>query len=226
MLSINSLFPPVNKWEWKQIINPNFFSWTVDKTPLSGYKSIIWLWITYFSVIAIIKLYMRNKKPFNMNKFTSFNNKVFIAWSIILTVLSGYNLFDKLSKFNIIEIYCEHETTTKGLWPYITYLYYLNKIYQLTGSIILTFKKKSLRHYHIWRHIYAIPLIYSWLNNRMNYSTLAVFVNSFVHSFLYIYSWKISVDVDKAPFYKKKIIFFQSLHLLLSFAICIPHVFF
>ena len=32
------LFPPITQWEWKQLINPSTFNWTVDKTPLSGYK--------------------------------------------------------------------------------------------------------------------------------------------------------------------------------------------
>jgi len=226
MAVFSKLFPPINQWNWEQLTNPNTFTWTVDKTPLSGYKSILWLWITYFSLIGIIKLIMKNKKPFNVNFFTSLNNKVFIAWSILLTFLSGLSIFDKLSDLKLKELYCEYESTTKGLWPYITYLYYLNKIYQLTGSISLALKKKPLKHYHIWRHVYAIPLTYSWLNNRMTYSTLAVFVNSFVHTFLYIYSWRISVDMKKAPFYKKQIVFLQSFQFIASFAICVPHLFF
>ncbi|ORX40362.1 hypothetical protein BCR36DRAFT_339933 [Piromyces finnis] len=226
MVSINDIVPPLNQWEWNQFFNPNNFKWTVNKTPLSGYISVIWLWIIYFSLIAIIKLFMKNKKPFNVDSLTSINNKIFITWSVILTLLSGYSVFDKLLKFKLKELYCENETTIKGLWPYITYIYYLNKIYQLSGSILLTLKKKSLRHYHIWRHVYAIPLTYSWLNNRMIYSTLAVFVNSFVHTFLYIYSWKISKDIKKAPFYKKHIIFFQTFQFVASFTIGIPHLFF
>jgi len=226
MINISSLFPPINQWEWKQIVHANSFEWSEYKTPLSGYKSIIWLWITYFSLIGIIKLIMRNKKPINVNKLTSINNKIFIIWSVVLTILSGYATFDKIFKFDLKQIYCENENTTKGLWPYISYIYYINKIYQLTGSILLALKKKSLRHFHIWRHIYAIPLTYSWLEYKMNYSTLAVFINSFVHSFLYIYSWKISKDSEKAPFYKKHIIFFQTFQFIASFTICIPHIFF
>jgi len=226
MVNINDIFPPIHQWEWKQFFNPNSFTWTVDKTPLSGYKSVVWLWITYFSLIGIIKLIMKNKKPFNVNELTALNNKIFIAWSVILTALSGYSIYNKLSNFKLKELYCEYESTTKGLWPYITYIYYLNKIYQLSGSILLTLKKKTIKHYHIWRHVYAIPLIYSWLNNKMIYSTLAVFVNSFVHTFLYICSWKISVDMKKAPFYKKYIVFFQTFQFIASFTICIPHIFF
>lgn len=40
---------------------------------------------------------MKNKRPFNVDNLTSINNKIFIAWSVILTMLSGYSVFNKLS---------------------------------------------------------------------------------------------------------------------------------
>jgi len=38
MVHINEVFPPFNQWEWNQLFHPHNFKWTIDKTPLSGYK--------------------------------------------------------------------------------------------------------------------------------------------------------------------------------------------
>jgi len=74
------------------------------------------------------------------------------------------------------------------------YIYYINIIF----IIIACYK------YIYYINIIFINLIYIYIFK----ISLAVFINSFVHSFLYIYSWKISKDSEKAPFYKVNNLFF------------------
>jgi len=53
MINISSLFPPINQWEWKQIVHANSFEWSEYKTPLSGYKVSFYVNFYYYTCVTL-----------------------------------------------------------------------------------------------------------------------------------------------------------------------------
>jgi len=143
-------------------------------------------WNNYF----IISLIGYLPTIFLLNYFRSyFNFKNFLTipyliWNLSLSIFSligtYYTLFYIL-KFDFKNNMFEEEV---GRW----YIYFLiSKIFELGDTLFIIFMDKKLQNIHWFHHILTLYICYHAMNFFCNEFIVFIFMNYFVHTFMYFY---------------------------------------
>ncbi|CAG8548381.1 9175_t:CDS:2 [Acaulospora morrowiae] len=160
-----------SEWDYSQLTNPDEFQWKVGVTPFSNWQFIVGSWVTYFTIIASLELFMKSRQPFSLRIVSAAHN-LFLC--ILSALMFGYGIFYYYERFQTRgagECFCtSDESSLNGRLSYVTYIYYLSKFDELLDTVILALKKKPIIFLHWYHHAIVILMVWSWLEDGNMYA--------------------------------------------------------
>ena len=75
----------------------------------------------------------------------------------------------------------------KGPLFFVSYSYYISKLYELIDTVILVVKRKPLTFLHVGHHACVVLMSYLWLTERQSLQAIALATNATIHVFMYFY---------------------------------------
>ncbi|KAJ6642148.1 Elongation of very long chain fatty acids protein 1, partial [Pseudolycoriella hygida] len=175
-------------------IDPN-----VEDLPLVNSPHIIVL-IVVFYLYSVLKWgpnFMKNRPAYNLKTTIQIYNLSQIYFNIYLV----YTGFIDMMKKNYFELRVE---------PYeypLSYGYFLLKIYDLLETFIFVFRKKQrqVSFLHVYHHIMVLVFVYFGLRSLPGgHNIIYGFVNTCVHTLMYIYYFLAAYDSKMKWLYKWK----------------------
>ena len=177
------------------------------------YKITFTVVVTYLLSIPILQNYMKDRKPYNLQK-------PLIIWNAFLSIFSTFGaircftpMFQMFASSNgVLKTLCVNDymhTKPEAFWG-IAFM--LSKLPELLDTYFLIFRKKKVIFLHWYHH--ATVLTFCWLNYPYWNAGVVYYgaVNFFVHSLMYGYYSIASTRKFKIP--KFISIFITSLQIL------------
>lgn len=230
MHSSHVLFPVTrntSKWDWQQVLptRASSFKWVYATTPLSSLPTVLTAWTVYFTTIILLKRYMATRNPLSLKSATATHNLVLCVWSSAMCLAGAAHVYSRAKTRGIREIFVTSDkSSVKGPLEYVMYCYYLSKFYELLDTAFIILKKKPLIFLHYYHHAIVIAMVWSWLQSGLMYAYLGMIANTFIHVFMYYYYYRASLG--KSTWFKKYITTGQIIQFGLSFALCVPYVYY
>ena len=130
-------------WEWKSILKPAEFEWTIGTTPMSNFGVVTYSWVCYFTIIMFLKFLLRQSPTgFSIKWLVALHNIVLIIASVTILIASAIPLYELVTSLGF-QAWCSPDKVTprKGLAYWSIYIFYLSKFYELLDTAILVIKK-------------------------------------------------------------------------------------
>uniref|UniRef100_A0A1B6CJX8 Elongation of very long chain fatty acids protein n=1 Tax=Clastoptera arizonana TaxID=38151 RepID=A0A1B6CJX8_9HEMI len=149
--------------------------------------------LAIFYLLVIYKIgptFMKNRKPFNINKLLIFYNIAQIMFNGFLLTMALYHLYIPM-RYNLL---CQEvEQGDSPLDQFVrrmSWVYFMNKIMDLLDTVFFILKKKTsqITFLHVYHHTGMIFLGYAGVKYVPGgHSILLGTINSFVHMIMYSY---------------------------------------
>eukprot|EP01129_Flabellula_baltica_P016277 TRINITY_DN8596_c0_g1_i1.p1 TRINITY_DN8596_c0_g1~~TRINITY_DN8596_c0_g1_i1.p1 ORF type:complete len:263 (-),score=24.83 TRINITY_DN8596_c0_g1_i1:20-808(-) len=174
----------------------DYFTWTMDESPLSDVYSVGAVCIAYLVVIYFIQFLQRTMKwKFELRLLQAVHNFVLFVFSLGLFSLTVYEMFYQLSQgYTMFDLYCDPENQfNKGRLFLYVWLFHLSKIYEFIDTLFLVLKGSNLRFLHVYHHV--LTYISTWVGmcTMITFQWMGVGTNTLVHTFMYYYYFKKSL---------------------------------
>jgi len=132
---------------------------------------------------------MRDRPALKLTRLTVAHNVILTWWSAGMFLVGTYDLLSRWSERGVAEIFCslDPRAANRGRYPYIVYLFYLSKYYELLDTVILVLKKKKVIFLHWYHHAIVITMVWCWLESGTVYAHQGLLFNTFVHIWMYHY---------------------------------------
>jgi len=180
---------------WNDLFQPSTFKWVENETPFS---ESIWQYsgtIIYSFFLFGIWSYMKNREAMNLKFLSTVHNLILTIWSTIMTIGILVEVIRKIIMAGGLEgALCEKDPSPlHGWFGYWCYIYHLSKYYELLDTIIIALRKKPIIFLHVYHHVCMVYLTRLWMNDGLSLQWGTVFLNSFVHIFMYYFYFKASL---------------------------------
>eukprot|EP00824_Muranothrix_gubernata_P016537 TRINITY_DN34149_c0_g1_i1.p1 TRINITY_DN34149_c0_g1~~TRINITY_DN34149_c0_g1_i1.p1 ORF type:complete len:259 (+),score=37.37 TRINITY_DN34149_c0_g1_i1:85-777(+) len=148
-------------------------------------------------------LWMRNRKPLDVDIWFALHNWVLCALSLVMSLGFAFAFVRMVSLHGLFATYCgtydDVEDATIVQWAHV---FYLSKYWELLDTVFLVLRKKPLTFLHVYHH--AVVLIVCWLacHDMIIMGWVTAFNNANVHIFMYWYYAK-STITHKKPWWAK-----------------------
>ncbi|KAI9297446.1 GNS1/SUR4 membrane protein [Neoconidiobolus thromboides FSU 785] len=171
----------------KVIGNPaSEFRFVEGVTPLSTYREVFMVCLTYLVVIFGGQAFMKNQKPIQLSFLFQLHNAFLTIASLALFLLFAENVIPFFYNEGPFASICSKEIWTQRL-ELLYYINYLTKFYELIDTVFLVLRKKKLEFLHWYHHSMTALLCFSQLSGQSSVSWVPVILNLFVHIFMYYY---------------------------------------
>ncbi|KAM9980780.1 hypothetical protein ACTFIY_003083 [Dictyostelium cf. discoideum] len=196
---------------WKELIDPVNYKFNFGVTPFSQFQIIPTVLVIYLVTIFSIKFLMKNRKPFSLKSISILHNAILCIWSLIMCVGVLYEIIKRISNEGPLFTVCEDPNGgfDKGVAYYWSYIFYISKFYELLDTVIIVLKKKPLIFLHVYHHCIVVWLCWFFLYSGWNFQLWVVFLNTFVHVFMYYFYFQ--TGRGKTVWWKKYITMIQIL---------------
>ncbi|KAF2070079.1 hypothetical protein CYY_008605 [Polysphondylium violaceum] len=193
---------------WKELIDPQNFKFQYGVTPFSQFHIIPTVLVIYLVSIFSIKYLMTNRKPFSLKYVTIIHNAILCLWSLAMCVGIVYEYMKRISSEGPLFTFCETSPGfNQGTSYYWSYIFYISKFYELLDTVIIVLKKKPLIFLHVYHHCVVVWLCWFFLYSGWSLQLLVVFLNTFVHVFMYYFYFQCARG--KTVWWKKYITMIQ-----------------
>ncbi|KAJ3130296.1 hypothetical protein HK098_004343 [Nowakowskiella sp. JEL0407] len=215
----------VSKWDWTQLISPDNFSAEIGKTPMYNLQVIGISWVLYFTTILGLKMYMKDRKPFQLKYVTAAHNMFLCFWSLAMCAYGCFALYQRSQELGIAEAFCTSDKSTfKGPLSYVLYTYYLSKYWELLDTVILVLKKKPVIFLHWYHHSIVIIMFWFTLQSGLVFSIQGMIFNTLIHVFMYYYYFLASLGLS--VWFKKYLTTGQIIQFMTSFIMSVPYLYY
>ncbi|CAD5226760.1 unnamed protein product [Bursaphelenchus xylophilus] len=155
----------------------------------------IQLSIAYVIVVFGTKSLMRNRQPFNLFIPLNVWNLFLAVFSIVGTIKLTPEFLDVVLGKGLTESYCHTTTFTSGINGYWMFLFILSKTVELVDTVFLVLRKRPLMFLHWYHHI--LTMIYAFYSYPVTpgFNRWGIYLNFFVHSFMYSYYFLRSMKI-------------------------------
>ncbi|CAI4228442.1 unnamed protein product [Auanema sp. JU1783] len=188
--------------------------WVADHFDLTIQASIL-----YVVVVFGTKFFMRNRQPFALFVPLNIWNFILAAFSIIGTIKLAPDFFGTIQNKGLTNSYCYAYDFTKGENGYWVWLFIVSKLFELTDTVFLVLRKRPLMFLHWYHHI--LTLIYAFYSHPSTpgFNRYGIFLNFFVHAFMYSYYFLRSMKIRVPGIIAKFITSIQILQFIISCAV-------
>ncbi|KAF8362815.1 hypothetical protein PRIPAC_89738 [Pristionchus pacificus] len=175
----------------------------------------------YFFLIFGVKLFMKNREPFDLQRPLNIWNAILALFSTLGFLFMAPDFFGTLWTGGFRATYCNLNGImegTPGIW---TFVFFLSKLAEFTDTFFIVLRKKPLMFLHWYHHI--LTLLYGFYTYPVNpaYNRWLVILNLFVHSFMYTYYFLRSIHVPIPGAIAKSITSIQIIQFILSIIVLI-----
>lgn len=145
-------------------------------------NTVSFIILGYIPTILIIKLLMKNKEPFKLDK-------MLMVWNFCMSIMSltgFFLLFPYLCKQNFLNSITSLDYSS-GKTGMLVFLFNISKILEFTDTLFIVLRKKKLTFLHTFHHL--VTSIYCW-STFYSPTTLGLWyatMNLFVHGIMYGY---------------------------------------
>ncbi|EGC28573.1 hypothetical protein DICPUDRAFT_159984 [Dictyostelium purpureum] len=179
----------ISKSNWSELFDPVNFKFNFGVTPFSQFQIVPTVLAVYLITIFSIKFFMRNRKPFSLKNITILHNIILCLWSLAMCVGIIYEVIKRsVAEGSPLFTFCEAaKGYDNGVSYYWSYIFYISKFYELLDTVIIVLKKKPLIFLHVYHHCIVVWLCWYFLYSGWNLQLWVVFLNTFVHVFMYYF---------------------------------------
>ena len=178
------------------------------------------IFVGYLLILPLSRIWVRKVPKLNLKWTLVFYNLLCVAISIVCTVV-GFKEF--LSQGNFLEL-----VEASGRLKQIFFLYWVSKILELMDTVFMVLKHSlhQMSFLHIFHHSTMILLAdYTYSLSPWRPMSVVIFMNSFVHIWMYSY-YAISVVKKVDSSWKKTITHIQLIQFVIGVCISIPGYFY
>ncbi|GMS95626.1 hypothetical protein PENTCL1PPCAC_17801, partial [Pristionchus entomophagus] len=177
--------------------------------------------IAYFFLIFGIKLFMKNREPFDLQRPLN-------AWNLFLAVFStGGAIFMAPDFFGVLwnkgfrGSYCDLNGMMSGTNGFWMWLFMCSKLAEFVDTFFIVLRKKPLMFLHWYHHI--LTLLYGVYSYPVSpaYNRWGIYLNFLVHSFMYSYYFLRSIRVPIPGAVAKAITTGQIMQFVLSIVVLV-----
>jgi len=79
--------------EWRQLVQINDFKWNVGTTPFAHFQIPLFVSIFYLASLFGLQSYMKDRKPFQLQKTTVIHNMLLTTLSLSMFLGASWELF-------------------------------------------------------------------------------------------------------------------------------------
>jgi fatty acid elongase 3 len=178
-----------SRTQWEMLWKPWKFYWEEDVTPFSSRGLQVWALLIYFAAIIVLWTAMKNKNPMKWAKDFSVYHNLFLFFLSIAMAAGTLSLriYHWISDGFGVWICETNPHRIVGWFGYWCYIYHLSKYYELLDTLIIVLRKNNLTFLHLWHHSCMVPITRLWIHIQHPTQWWSVFLNSFVHIFMYWY---------------------------------------
>jgi elongation of very long chain fatty acids protein 6 len=175
----------------------------------------------YVMVVFGTKYLMRNRQPFNL--FVPLNawNLFLAVFSIIGTIKLTPEFFGTLFAKGFQESYCKLGTFIEGNNGYWVWLFIVSKMFELTDTVFLVLRKRPLMFLHWYHHILTMVYAFYSYPHSPGFNRWGIYLNFFVHAFMYSYYFLRSMKVRVPGAVAKFITTLQIMQFIISVAVLV-----
>jgi len=164
------------------------------------------------------------KNPPLFKRFLKFmsviHNLILFVWSVGMFVGISIAAYERYLANNgdfFTALICSaSERPLTGPFSFWIFVFHLSKYYEFVDTIILVLSRKRLIVLHVFHHGIMVCLTWYWLfDNWLTGSWYCVFINSFIHTFMYFYYMLTSLGFK--PQWKKLLTTAQIVQLVSGF---------
>lgn len=142
--------------------------------------------VAYLAAIPLLQRFMSNRKPLSILPLVVVHNMLLAAGSFVLLFLIGFSLYERHESAG--ETFCDPSNSTNyGMLPFLYYVNYIVKFYELLDTLILTLRKKPVIFLDAYHHPATLVLCWSQLYARVGLQWIPIVANLAVHSVMYLY---------------------------------------
>ena len=174
------------------------------------------IFVVYLLILPLSLLWVRFIPKIELKWTLVFYNLICVAISIVCTVV-GFKEF--LSEGNILEL-----VEASGLLKKVYFLYWMSKILELMDTVFMVLKHslRQMSFLHIFHHSTMLLLAdYTYSLSPWKPISVVIFLNSFVHIWMYSY-YAISVVKKVDSSWKKTITHIQLIQFVIGLCLGVP----
>lgn len=159
---------------------------------------------------------MQNRAPFELTLPLNIWNALLAVFSILGTVMLFPEFISTIYNKGFQASYCKVLSFTKGSNGFWGWLFIVSKLFELADTVFLVLRKKPLMFLHWYHHI--LTLIYAFYSypRTPGFNRWGIFMNFFVHAFMYSYYFFRSMKMRIPRFVAMFITSLQILQFILS----------
>jgi len=168
------------------------FQWIHGQTFMSDYRVAVSAAVLYLVTILGLQRLMRDRKPFNLNRFAIVHNFILFVGSLFVLCAASYHLIPQFMKRGAFSVVCDADGVlfVKGPVNYWFYIFYVSKVVEFIDTLILVLRKKKLIFLHVYHHCITLLLVWSTMNDNNPVAWADITANCFVHVLMYYYYFR------------------------------------
>jgi len=177
--------------------------------------------VVYLTIIALLKLFFRNREAWRLNAIFIVHNLLLSLCSLVLLVAmiaelarhwaAGHSLWDQMC-----------DTQQNFVFGRIYFYYYCNymfKYWELLDTFMLCVRKKNLQFLHTYHHPATLVLTLVMMHQWMGFQWVVITLNLAVHVLMYFYYAWSSLGFDL--WWKKYLTTMQIIQFVIGISICV-----
>jgi elongation of very long chain fatty acids protein 6 len=197
------------------------YDYTRSKQWLVDHESFLLKCVAaYVITIFSVKFVMANRKPFDLNTPLIIWNAILAVFSIAGFVRMSPVWWGTIAEKGVSSTYTEiTELQTDKVAGYWTFLWVVSKIPELIDTIFIVLRKRPLMFMHWYHH--ALTGWFAFVNFYEDnaYSIWVVYINYFIHSFMYSYYCARAMHIRIPPQFAQLLTGAQIIQFLLTHAV-------
>lgn len=176
--------------------------------------------LSYVVSIFTIKFVMRDRKPFDLQRPLAIWNAILAVFSIAGFVRMTPVFLNTIRTKGIQHTYTEIGDLQKhpvaGYWAF---LWVVSKIPELIDTLFIVLRKKPLMFMHWYHHALTGYFAFVTFYEDNAYMIWVVYLNYFIHSFMYSYYWARAVNIRVHPQFAERLTGAQIVQFLITHAV-------
>lgn len=174
-------------------IKPFYFETFIDTEVSRRFYQKYWHYSIYISFIYLIVIYflreyMKYRPAFDLRRASIIWNGILAIYSITMTLRGFRGMILTFKTFPFYNIICDSSLLERN--PQLIFwniVFSFSKVWELGDTILIILRKRNLIFLHWYHH--TATLILAWFSayKEISYGYLIIYINVFVHSFMYSY---------------------------------------
>ena len=179
--------------------------------------------VIYFVVIGVLRFFMKDRPPMEVNVLLAIHNFILCAFSFICFFGQFYEAFLIYKNFGVYAMYCgsfdDDWDLRMAQWGIA---FYLSKYYELFDTVFLVVRKKPMTLLHLFHHSIVVPISWMAVYSRIYMGWITAFNNTGVHIIMYFYFAIYALGYR--PWWKKYLTSLQIFQFVVDMSSSIPFI--